>query len=275
MIAPVLNFVMPSLRSWSRLPMLEKHLSVEEASRFAPAVWWDYERAADGQNRYPLLDNGTEGDCVIAWELHYIESGWRRLVSVGGNSAANSNVPDVIATAGQANAAYWEEVDRQSGGSQPQVPPGPGLDPVQAVIDWKNYGLQCATERNFAAGAVSLTSQEPALVRSIAYTCAGLGLVLELPDNYAALAADPQQIWTPSGPPDPSLGHMAFLSGFAGNRVGIKSWGQAYTATWSWVFTYCVGMIAVLTSDWVERLPAETVSKLEAEVLSLGGSKVF
>ena len=269
-MTPLLKMKTPSLRQWGNLPSLE---SVAPASRglVSPPVWWDYELTAQGGNRYPVLGNDIESDCVIAWELHTIESQWRRLVA-----ERKVVAPDVIATGADADAAFWAEVDRQAASPQPHVPPGPGLNPVQAVIDWKNYGLKCATETNFAAGAVTITSKEPSLIRYAAYNCAGLGLMLELPDNYTELAAQsPQAPWSVSGAPDPSLGHMALLSGYSGSLVGIKSWGQAYSATWDWVFTYCVGMIGVLGSDWVSRMGSLDITALEAKLVALGGNTVF
>ena len=267
MTVPVPNLVVPTVRSWNRLSAPIAKSVVESV----PAIWWDYELTSDGTNRYPTLDNDIEGDCVIAWELHYIESQWRRLVATKKVTSA----PDIIATADQANSAYWAEVSRQAGSPQPSNPPGPGLDPVQAVIDWHTYGLECASETNFAHSAFTFLSKEPSVLRAIAYSCAGIGLMLELPSNYNALAADVNTVWTPGLSPDPSLGHMAFLAGYSGNLVAIKSWGQSYRATWDWVATYCVGMIAVINSDWDKYMLPSFVHQVENQMLKAGTTQVF
>jgi len=263
------KLIIPTLRSWNRLPHLAGKFSTPTVPG-CPGTWWDAELSAEGLNRYPILGNANDGDCVVAWILHQIESQWRR-THFGQDIAVAQQ--DVIATEVQATTWYWAEVARQGGGPN-QTPPGPGLDPVQAVQDWKRYGIACGTEENFAAGAVQVDTTNQALIRWAAYNFAGLGLVLELGDNYVQLANNPNQVWTydPAFPPDPNLGHMALLSGYSGGTIGIKSWGTGYKATWEWLNAYCSGIIAVLTDDWT-NIPGLNELALETELNSFGGSQ--
>ena len=249
----------PDPHVFKRFPRLEAHLDRSVLTDI-PAAWADQDPQGD---RYPMDLNALDGDCVAAWWAHGIESQARR---------QGPPYKDNIVPAAAVGTAYWTECSRQQGTTVPPTPPGPGLDPVQATVDWATLGFPGDGE-NLAEGACTINLNDPQLLRWCAWTFRGFGVALELPDDW-------QQTWTAPGPwevsqpPDPMNGHMVMVGGYdETDRNLIYTWGTDKWAVPAWVPTYGSYGIVVLPDAWRD-IPGVNVPTLEKELEGFGGQAI-
>lgn len=256
-----LGLINPSPLAIAKLPRLDGKVD-KAVVPYVPAYWMDL----DPQHfRYPTDDNDVDGDCVVAEILHYIESQWRRRYF----QAYVKGMPtDKIGTADEANTWYWAEVARQGGGTD-QTPPGPGLDPIQAHLDWATYGITVAGELLKAVATFTVSLTDMPLFKWAAYNFAGLALSVCLPDDYPQLARQTTP-WAPTTAPDEQNGHQILVCGFEQGLYQIASWGNLYMVEPAWIREYAQLAIVSFTEDWTTIAGMDTQA-VEAELEALGG----
>lgn len=254
------GLIKPDLLKVAHLPRLDDKVD-KAVIPHVPGYWMDLDPT--GQ-RYPMDANDQDGDCVVAEIFHYIESQWRRRYYQVHTAAMPT---DKVGTADEANTWYWEEVARQGGGTN-TTPPGPGLEPVQAHLDWATYGVTVAGQIVHAVATCTISLTNSALFKWAAYNCAGVALSVCLPDDYEQLA-EQDTPWAPTTPPDPENGHEILVNGFDSGLYQIASWGNLYMVEPAWIAEYTELALVTLTEDWT-TIPGMDTAALQEEFTALG-----
>lgn len=244
----------------AQLPHISDHVDRSVLTE-RPAAWADQDPSG---KRYPMDLNYDLGNCVAAWYAHGIESQSRR---------EGPPYKDNIIPAAAVGTAYWAECSKQAGSPVPQVAPGPGLDPVQAVIDWAP-GFPTAGE-NLIAGACQISNlTDVELLKWCAWTFRGFGLAVELGDDWQQTWEAPG-LWQVGGAPDPENGHMLFVGGYNEADHWLDyTWGTDKWTVPEWLPTYGQYAIVVLPAWWA-TVPGVNVTTLTTELEGFGGSPLL
>lgn len=249
-------------------PRLEAHIDRSVLTDIPPN-WHDQD--PDG-SRYPMDGNDIDGDCVAAWIAHAIESQARRVPIAGTEDEPTIQYVDNIVASDAVVNWYWEECDRQNGAPVPESPPGPGLDPTQATVDWAKLGFPTAAQ-NPLEGACSVGLNDAAFLRWCAWTFRGFGIAVELSGDWQT-SFQAEGPWAVTQSPDPMNGHMMLVNGYdSEGQWQFATWGQLRWAVPRFVPTYGMYGIVVLPAGW-QDIPGVNAATLEAELKGFGGTPI-
>jgi hypothetical protein len=156
--------------------------------------------------------NNSEGDCVLA-AVGNLATEW---------SPAVGNIANTAATVQQ----WWQAMNE----------PVYGLNPEYVLYYWETHPINGFT----IAGFLQQTPNQANVEQDVLHS-QGAFLTVYLGDE---LYYHEQPNWSTSNDsaPDPNLSHEVLVTGFNAFGVTLVSWGQTYTATWSWVAAHSVDL---------------------------------
>lgn len=250
--------IRPSPKLFAKLPRFKDHFDRGAITSYPrPGRWADLD---PNGNRYPIDGNAEDGDCVSAGKAHTVESQSRRV---------GPPFIDNIIIGSEAVSAYWTECAKQ-GYTGAQTPPGPGLDPVQAYVDWAP-GYPVAGQ-NEVAWEASFELDDGELLEWLMWQARGVGIALELANTWQADYEKPGP-WGVGGPANPQNGHWVLGCGYEPNNGKLlATWGDLRWTTPEFILTYGqYGIVSVPTS-W-EALPGVDAEGLIAEFQAATGVK--
>jgi len=211
-----------------------------------PPASVDFASLVDG---WPMMKNDTIGDCTCAAAGHMIEQ-WTTYAK----KAFTPN-DSVIVDAYAAITGY---------------DPITGLNDNGAVIldvlnYWRRNGI---ASHDIAAYAGLEPKNHTELKDAVAiFGNAYLGLALPLSAQNQAVWAVPSGGAVGAGAPGSWGGHAVPVVSYDVRGLTVITWGEQKRMTWTFLDTYCDEAYAVLSSDWINTLTAETVTHLNLAML--------
>jgi hypothetical protein len=206
-------------------------------------------------NALPALNqtylNDTYGDCVPAGQAHNIG------IFTGNANGGNP----FLFTAPQIEAIYTGMSGGEFNPNDPST--DQGCDP-ETALSWQMANGMLPDGSHKIAGFVGVDAANQEEIQAAAYVLEGVGLALNLPDEYInPFPSESGFVWDVAGPPDPDNGHWIVGAGYSNAGLLVATWGMVGTLAWPAVVKYCMpaagGMLyASISHDQLSRLKKKT-----------------